>query len=69
MIITSEQQDKLVELATCPHFAYVPLVDAMQALADASWHVEEASKLLFQRFTIQQSGDSYLATRNTVPAC
>ena len=64
MNITVAQQDKLVKLAMSPHFAYVPLVDAFKALQDSEWCVESASKLLFERFTIQQCGDSYSAVRN-----
>lgn len=68
MNITAEQQDKLVKLAMCPHFAYVPLTDAFAALQDSGWNVDDASKLLFERFTIQRAGESYSAVRNSVPA-
>lgn len=63
MNITMQQQDKIVALATCPHFAYVPLVDAIQALKDSEWCVDSASKLLFNRFRIQKSGESYSAIK------
>lgn len=69
MNITAAQQDKLVKLAMRPHFAYVPLVDAFKALQDSDWCVESASKLLFERFTIQQCGNSYSTIRNEPVTC